>query len=450
MKGIDFTYAYSLAYIIPIYGLIILIEAYFSRDKIDDVWFYIEESCSSIISKMMSLVVTVVGINLTLLAFPDFFQSSGFLKTESLAWWHYVLIFIIIDFCGYWGHRLAHSSNIFWNDHRIHHSGEIFNYATGIRSDFISVTSIRALFLIPIYFLGFSLTDYYIILIVHTTVQFWTHTEVIGRLGFLEKILVTPTSHKIHHAMNTEYIDKNFGTLLIIWDRMFGTYQASIKGVDPVVGDTRPSRSYNPLILNLHHFYRLILDAFRTNNYLDKLRIWFMPTGWRPNDVIEKYPILAIKNPKLYKEEFFYKPNNSNELRYWNFLMFSVLVGLNYFFFVYIKEIIALKPIVEFVSNPVLISIFILLCFNSLTLFMDRNKWSWAFELPQFILGMFMIYKINLLGMITTDYFLYFLILLFIYLIISFSVTIYFSIIFFGEKKEDLFYTQNSQVAYKV
>lgn len=126
--------------------------------------------------------------------------------------------------------------------------------------------------------------------------RFWYHTRYIGKLGWFEYIFITPSQHRVHHAINPEYIDKNMGQIFSFWDRMFGTFQEELDDVTPVYGVLKPAATWNPILINFQHFWRLSKDAWRTKSFWNKLRIWFMPTGWRPEDVKEKYPITIIED----------------------------------------------------------------------------------------------------------------------------------------------------------
>ena len=156
----------------------------------------------------------------------------------------------------------------------------------------------------------------------HLFAQYWYHTRLIGKLGLLEYIIVTPSHHRVHHAINNEYLDKNLSQVFIIWDKLFGTFQEELEGVPPVYGVKRPLRSWNPILINFSHLFQLIKDAWRTNNILDKFRIWFMPTGWRPQDVILKYPLSVIESPYDYKK---YYPNLSDNLKLWSWIQFGII-----------------------------------------------------------------------------------------------------------------------------
>ncbi|HSK12983.1 MAG TPA: sterol desaturase family protein, partial [Phnomibacter sp.] len=160
--------------------------------------------------------------------------------------------------------------------------------------------------------------------------QFWYHTRHIGKLGLLEYIIVTPSHHRVHHAINPEYIDKNHSQIFIIWDKLFGTFQEELPNVPPVYGITRPAHTWNPIKINFQHLWLLIKDAWRTKNWKDKFLIWFKPTGWRPADVEEKYPVEKISDPYHFEK---YDPKVSRWVEVWSWIqMFVLLLMLTYFF----------------------------------------------------------------------------------------------------------------------
>ena len=155
----------------------------------------------------------------------------------------------------------------------------------------------------PAAFLGIPTAIFAILSPLHLLLQFWYHTQVIDKLGFLEKILVTPSHHRVHHAINPEYIDKNYSQIFIVWDKIFGTFQSELKNIKPVYGVLKPFNTWNPVIINFNHLWHLVRDAWRTKSWFDKLRIWFMPTGWRPKDMEEKFPVTVINNVD-YQEKY--------------------------------------------------------------------------------------------------------------------------------------------------
>ena len=246
-------------------------------------------------------------------------------------WLAVIIAFLVQDFTGYCTHRLKHRVNILWNRHIIHHSSEDFNLACALRQSISNAINFSTIFMIPAALLGVPVKIFIILGPIHFFFQFWYHTQLISKMGLLEYFLVTPSHHRVHHAINPEYIDKNYGQILIIWDKLFGSFQSEINDVKPVYGTLKPVRTWNPVIINFKHLWQLLKDAWRAERYFDKLRIWFMPTGWRPSDVKEKFPLLEVTNPA---KQLKYNTNNSGwlfayswtQLVITHFLLFHLLI----------------------------------------------------------------------------------------------------------------------------
>ena len=149
-------------------------------------------------------------------------------------------------------------------------------------------------------------------------------------MGFIEHILVTPSHHRVHHAINPEYIDKNYSQIFIIWDKIFGTFQIELKEVPPVYGILRPAKTWNPILINFKHFISLLKDAFFTKIWIDKLKLWFMPTGYRPQDVATKNPVKTIDQPE---ELIKYKTENSIHQIVWGYFQLVFTLGLIFHLF---------------------------------------------------------------------------------------------------------------------
>jgi len=194
-------------------------------------------------------------------------------------WLAALVLFLGVDCAYYWFHRIAHEYNAPWAGHVVHHSSEEYNLAVALRQGtFQGLFS--WVFYLPLALLGFPPAWFAAMLSFDTLYQFWIHTRAIGKLGPLEWVLNTPSHHRVHHARNPKYLDKNYAGALIIWYRMFGTFQAEEE--EPVYGLTKPLDSWNPLWANLHVWRDLCRDAWLAPFWSDKLRIWFMPQGWRP------------------------------------------------------------------------------------------------------------------------------------------------------------------------
>jgi sterol desaturase/sphingolipid hydroxylase (fatty acid hydroxylase superfamily) len=250
---------------------------------------------SSLGSGITNVTKDVLGLSVAIISYPWL--------TEHLAITHiantiivYIIAFFALDFAGYWTHRVQHVVNFFWNGHIVHHSSEEFNLACALRQSISSVVRIFIIFLLPAAILGVPRQIIEVVAPLHLFAQFWYHTQHINRMGWLEKIIVTPSHHRVHHAINPEYMDKNYGQIFIFWDKWFGSFQEELPNVPPVYGITRPVRTWNPIKINFQHVWLLLKDAWRTNSWKDKLLLWFKPTGYRPADVTTKYPVYKIED----------------------------------------------------------------------------------------------------------------------------------------------------------
>ena len=210
--------------------------------------------------------------------------------TAALAW----------DFCYYWFHRFSHEVSILWAAHAVHHQSEDYNLSTALRQTSTGFL-FGWIFYLPLFLIGFPLEVVITVNAINLIYQFWVHTQVVRRLGWLDYILVTPSNHRVHHAQNERYIDKNYGGMLILWDRLFGTF-ADEREDDPVVfGVRKPLRNWNPFWANLQVYDYLWFDSVRTSRWQDKLGIWFRRTGWRPADVAATYPKRSA-DPTLFEK----------------------------------------------------------------------------------------------------------------------------------------------------
>jgi len=205
------------------------------------------------------------------------------------AWWVWVMAFVAYDFCYYWLHRFGHERNILWAAHSVHHQSEDYNLSTALRQTSTGFL-LSWIFYLPMAVLGVPLLVFVSVGALNLLYQFWVHTRHIPKLGWYEWLFVTPSNHRVHHAQNPIYIDRNYGGVFIIWDRLFGTFLEEDDNEPVVFGVTTPLASWNPLWANLQFYAQLWADARRTRSWRDKLRIWFMPTGWRPADVAQRYP----------------------------------------------------------------------------------------------------------------------------------------------------------------
>ncbi|HRW76065.1 MAG TPA: sterol desaturase family protein, partial [Saprospiraceae bacterium] len=243
-----------------------------------------------------------------------------------------------------------------------------------------NVTSFIALFMIPAALLGVPAQVIGFIAPIHLFAQFWYHTRLIGKMGVLEAVLVTPSHHRVHHAMNDRYLDRNYGQILIIWDKLFGTFQPELAAEPPVYGVKRPVRTWNPLLINVQHLWLLIRDAWRTRSWWDKVRIWFMPTGWRPADVAQRYPVDQVDSPDQLQK---YDSHPGQALLLWAWTQLGLTLALMFWLFLRIGEL----PF----SQILLYGLFLVVSVFSYTTALDRSRWSVVVEVLKVAFGISMI-----------------------------------------------------------
>jgi len=193
--------------------------------------------------------------------------------------WSILLTIIAADFSYYWMHRCEHQIRLFWANHSVHHSSEEFNLTTSLRISWMDAL-IEWIFFIPMILLGFGVAPTVVGLVIVVAYQSWVHTEKVGKLGVLDKIFNTPSSHRVHHGSNPQYIDKNYGGILIVWDRLFGTYEP--EGEKVRYGITDPVGSVNPLTINFKEYSNIIRDLRKAPTWAAGFGRVFRGPGWKP------------------------------------------------------------------------------------------------------------------------------------------------------------------------
>jgi sterol desaturase/sphingolipid hydroxylase (fatty acid hydroxylase superfamily) len=209
------------------------------------------------------------------------------LSPRGIALW--IVAILAFDFCYYWFHRCSHEISILWAAHAVHHQSEDYNLSTALRQTSTGFL-FNWIFYLPLFILGMPLEVFVTANAIDLIYQFWVHTQHIHKLGWLDRIFVTPSNHRVHHAQNQIYIDRNYGGIMILWDRLFGTFQEELDDEPVVFGVRKPLASWNPFWANVQVYDYLWFDAVRTRSWKDKLGIWFRRTGWRPADVAAQFP----------------------------------------------------------------------------------------------------------------------------------------------------------------
>ncbi|MCC6288659.1 MAG: sterol desaturase family protein [Chitinophagaceae bacterium] len=374
------TYGKILLIAMPIFLVLVLFEKWWGWKKGEDTVRNMD-MISSLSSGVTNVTKDVLGLSLAIISYGWLVKHVAIIHVK-LVWLTYVIAFMALDFSGYWIHRIQHEYNFFWNSHIIHHSSEEFNLACALRQSISGFVKIFAFFLLPAALLGVPEKVIAIVAPLHLFAQFWYHTQHINKMGFLEKIIVTPSHHRVHHAINKEYLDKNYSQIFIWWDKWFGTYQEERKDITPVYGITRPAQTWNPIKINFQHMWLLIKDAWRTKTWKDKFRIWLMPTGWRPKDVEEKYPVYKINDVYHFEK---YNPVNSKALMFWNWVqLFALLLFIAYLF-----------ANISDIGSPgiFLYGLFVFLHVYAFTDLADRNVSAIVWELIKDIYAIYIIYQ---------------------------------------------------------
>ncbi|MEE9363534.1 MAG: sterol desaturase family protein [Cellulophaga sp.] len=192
----------------------------------------------------------------------------------------WILAFFVADFTYYWMHRLEHKYRLLWASHSVHHSSEDYNLTISFRLSIVE-GFFEWIFLIPMILIGFSPFQAIISLVLVAQFQTWIHTERIGKLGWLDEVFNTPSVHRVHHGSNNKYLDKNYGGVLIIWDKLFGTYQREEEKV--VYGLTKNIKTNNPLSINFIEYINIWKDIKRCRTWKDRIKIIFGGLIWRPS-----------------------------------------------------------------------------------------------------------------------------------------------------------------------
>lgn len=275
-------------YAVPFFFLLIGIELL--ADRWRGVRTYrtadaINSLSAGVLSTTSGLLTKAVG----LLTYTYAWQHLALFELRADSLWVWLFAFVFYDFCYYWNHRLGHERNVLWAAHSVHHQSEEYNLSTALRQTSTGFL-FGWIFYLPMAVAGVPPLVFLTVAALNLLYQFWVHTRHVPKLGWFEWFFISPSNHRVHHAQNAVYMDRNYGGVFILWDRLFGTFQEELDEEPVVFGVTTPLASWNPLWANLQFYSVLWQDAVRAESWWDRLRIWFMRTGWRPEDVARKYP----------------------------------------------------------------------------------------------------------------------------------------------------------------
>ncbi len=290
----------------PVFLLLIAIEYIVGRARGRDT-YRAADAMSSIGLGMLGQIAGVFARAFTVGIYTLLYDHIAVTKLPADAWWVWVGALVAYDFFYYWLHRAGHRVALFWASHVVHHQSEDYNLSTALRQTGSGWLA-GWIFYLPMALAGVPPLVFGTVALIDLLYQFWVHTQQVGRLGWFDRWFCSPSNHRVHHAVNDVYVDRNYGGIFMVWDRMFGTFQDELEREPCVYGTRKPLRSWNPLWANLEVYAALAKDAWRARSWADKLRVWFMPPGWRPADVAAADPqppfdIAAVRlhDPKVGK-----------------------------------------------------------------------------------------------------------------------------------------------------
>ena len=289
-------------------------QAYALADAISSLNLGVLSQTSAVFTKLLTLgIYTFVASHVALIKADAFWTS--------LPGW--VLALLFYDFCYYWLHRMGHEVNVLWAAHAVHHQSQAYNLSTALRQ-----TSSGALlgwvFYLPMALAGVPPLVFAVVGLIDLLYQFWVHTEQVKKLGWFDRWFCAPSNHRVHHAVNDRYLDKNYGGILIIWDRIFGTYKTEDDEEPCVYGTRGLLQSWDPLWANVSVYRQLAHDSWHARSALDKIRVWLKPPGWRPADVAQRFPKPVFD---LDAHRIIYSPPMSAPLRWFASVQFTALIA---------------------------------------------------------------------------------------------------------------------------
>ena len=307
----------------PVFFLLIAIELAVGYRRQRNT-YRLADAVSSISLGMLSQTSAVftrllrIGIYTALFEHVALWRNDTFWTT--LPGWLLALVFY--DLCYYWLHRMGHESAVLWAAHAVHHQSQDYNLSTALRQT-SSGALLGWIFYVPMALAGVPPLVFGVVALIDLLYQFWVHTEQVGKLGWFDRWFCSPSNHRVHHAVNDAYLDKNYGGILILWDRLFGTFKDEDDQEKCVYGTRGLLNSWDPLWANAQVYVGLAHDSWHARSWLDKLKVWVKPPGWRPADVAERFPKPAFSMTQMQ----LYHPPMSRAAQWFALVQFAVLLA---------------------------------------------------------------------------------------------------------------------------
>ncbi len=282
------TYAQAVEFAIPVFLALIAVELAVDRAR-GTRYYALADTINSLSCGIVSTGMRVFFGFLALFVYEWIYGHAAPLHLATNRWGAWIFAFVLYDLCYYWHHRFGHTVNLFWAAHVVHHQSEEFNLTTALRQSGTD-SFFGWLFYTPLALCGVPLAMFLVVAVAQLFYQFWPHTRHIRRLGALDRWIQTPSNHRVHHAQNDLYLDKNYVGVFLVWDRLFGSFQEELDQEPCIFGIRGQLKSWNPVWANLHYYWAMAKDAWHARSWGDKVRVWFMNPGWRPADVAARFP----------------------------------------------------------------------------------------------------------------------------------------------------------------
>lgn len=354
---------------IPVYFLLIGIELlvqHFQHRKIYRLNDALTNISCGITSQLTGAFLKILSITAYQLVYEKFA-----LFEVPVTWYTFILIWLGVDLCYYWAHRMSHEVNLFWGGHVVHHQSEDYNFSVALRQGSFQIVW-TFFFYLPLAIAGVDTLTFVLVAAINTVYQFWIHTETIGKLGWLEYVLNTPSHHRVHHGRDPKYIDKNHAGTFIIWDRLFGTFQEEEER--PTYGITRPVNTWNPIKANLQHYIDMAGSIRRSRSLADSLRIMFKKPGWLP-EYLGGYQKPAEVDKSKYDKFNLHPPSVFSA-----YLLFQyVVILLATSFFLFNQEAFAM-------TDKVIVAAAIIVSIVGLGGIIEMRDWAFGLEKARLIL----------------------------------------------------------------
>ncbi|HQT24347.1 MAG: sterol desaturase [Sphingobacteriales bacterium 17-39-43] len=352
-----------IALSIPVFFILIAVElGYALYKKLD--YYRLNDSLSNLSQGIGSQLVGIFLKTITFFSYLFIYEHWRFYTfPNTLLTW--ILLFLGVDFFYYWFHRKSHQINALWAAHIVHHQSEEYNLTVALRQSWFQ-SGFAWVFYLPLAFAGFEPIMFLTVSAFNTIYQFWIHTRAIGRMGPLEWFLNTPSHHRVHHGSNPKYIDKNHAGTLIIWDRMFGTFQNEEEEV--VYGITKPLASWNPVWANFHYWADLYSSSKNARTYTDKIKIFIKAPGWFPDY------LGGVQHPKEIEISNYVKYSPDYDQRFKKYILITFLFTLS------------LSSLLIFINSElsslqlIACSLLSILSLTSCGVLMEQRNWSHWFE----------------------------------------------------------------------